>query len=251
MELDIIYNRDCLEGLKELPDESIDLLVTDCPYRLIGGGVSTSDNAMHGILGRGAKKSIAEKWIKNEKQHELAKSGKLFDNNDIEFSQWLPEVYRVLKPKTHAYIMVNGRNLKELQQEAENVGFKFQNLLVWEKNNSVSNKFYMLQSEFILMLRKGGERWINEMGTSNIIKCSNIIGNKNHPTEKPVPLMEVLIRNSSNPEDIVLDPFAGSGSTLLAARKLNRHFIGYEIDKEYYDVINQRLDNDNEQMVLF
>lgn len=251
MELDIIYNRDCLEGLKELPDESIDLLVTDCPYRLIGGGVSTSDNAMHGILGRGAKKSIAEKWIKNEKQHELAKSGKLFDNNDIEFSQWLPEVYRVLKPKTHAYIMINGRNLKELQQEAENVGFKFQNLLVWEKNNSVSNKFYMLQSEFILMLRKGGERWINEMGTSNIIKCPNIIGNKNHPTEKPVPLMEVLIRNSSNPEDIVLDPFAGSGSTLLAARKLNRHFIGYEIDKEYYDVINQRLANDNEQMVLF
>ena len=66
--------------------------------------------------------------------------------------------------------------------------------------------------ELILMLRKGGAKPINNMGTSNIIKIPNIIGKKQHPTEKPIKLMEVLIENSSNEGDLVLDPFMGSGS---------------------------------------
>ena len=62
-----------------------------------------------------------------------------------------------------------------------------------------------------------------------------------HPTEKPVALMELLIKQSSNEGDIVLDPFAGSGSTLVAARNLNRHYLGYEIDEKYYNIAKQQL----------
>ena len=133
----------------------------------------------------------------------------MFSNNDIKFSEWLPDVYRILKEGTHCYIMINGRNLKELQQCAEDVGFKFQNLLVWDKSNKTPNQFYMQQIEFILMLSKRPARNINERGTSNLLSFKNLVGNKVHPTEKPVELMEVFVSNSTNENDIVLDPFMG------------------------------------------
>ena len=164
----------------------------------------------------------------------------MFANNDIEFEDWLPEIYRVLKNNTHCYIMVNGRNLAELQKQAEKVGFVYQNLLVWEKGNATPNKFYLNACEFILMLRKGGERWINNMGSKTILKCPNIIGGKNHPTEKPVPLMEILIANSTNENDIVLEPFCGAGTTLIAAEQLGRICYGIELDPHYCDVIIAR-----------
>ena len=170
------------------------------------------------------------------------RAGKMFDNNNIKFSEWLPDLYRVLKQDTHCYIMINARNLSKLQTEAEKVGFKFQQLLVWVKNNSTPNKFYLNNAEFILMLRKGKERWINEMGTKNVLSVDNIIGNKIHPTEKPVSLMEILIRNSSNENEIVLDPFCGCGSTLIAAKNLNRQFIGIEIDEKYYNIAKERIE---------
>lgn len=224
METNVLYNQDCLKGMQEIPDESIDLVVTDCPYHISHNGTSCGGGGIFSDL-----------------QNKHANSGKLFAHNDIAFSEWLPDVYRVLKERTHCYIMVNAHNLKELQIEAEKVGFIFQNLLVWNKGNATPNRYYMQALEFILMLSKRPARSINDMGCSNILSVPNIIGNKKHPTEKPVALMEQMIRNSSNEGDIVLDPFAGSGSTLVAAKNLHRNYIGYEIDKQYYDVANAAL----------
>lgn len=151
---------DCLELMKDIPNESIDLIVTDCPYHIISGGCTTG--------AYGNKKGCGKCSVKWETQGQLynfenIKSGKLFDNNDIEFKQWLPELFRILKKDTHCYIMINARNLKKLQQEAENVGFKFQNILVWRKNNATPNRYYLNNCEFILMLRKGKARNINNM----------------------------------------------------------------------------------------
>lgn len=111
----------------------------------------------------------------------------------------------------------------------------------------------MNQLEFILMLRKGAAKNVNDMGISNCLSCPNIIGKgeQYHPTAKPVALMEVLIRQSSNEGDIVLDPFAGSGSTLIAAKRLNRRYIGFEIDKRYYDMAVKRLGTEPQQMSMF
>ena len=254
-----IINADCLDILKQLPDKCVDLVCTDCPYKIIGGGCATGtygnlrEDAPSDVLFRGCGR-CAKKWEtagQLDENYKNVKSGKMFANNEIEFEDWLPEIYRVLKDKTHCYIMVNGRNLAELQKQAEKVGFIYQNLLVWEKVNATPNKFYLNACEFILMLRKGGERWINNMGSKTILKCPNIIGDKNHPTEKPVPLMEILIANSTNENDIVLEPFAGAGATCIAAKKLNRRFIGIEIDPKYCDVANKRLEEPQRQQMLF
>lgn len=76
-------------------------------------------------------------------------------------------------------------------------------------------------------------------------------GKGQHPTAKPIALMETLIRQSSNVGDIVLDPFAGGGSTLIAAKRLERHYIGFEIDKQYYDIAYSRLYKEPQQTTMF
>ena len=151
--------------------------------------------------------------------------------------------------------MINSRNLCKLQTEAEKAGFVFQNLLAWNKSNSggTPNKYYMQKMEFILMLSKRPARNINDMGTPNLLSVPNIIGKGEgyHPTQKPVELMKVLIRNSTNAGDIVLDPFAGGGSTLVAAKQLERHYIGFEIDEKYYQMSLKNLQNTPKQTTLF
>lgn len=224
---------DCLEIMKDIPDNSIDLVVTDCPYHIVSGGCTNipRKDEPSGIFNR-----------RNTFTQKNAKSGKLFDNNDIKFKDWLPDVYRVLKKGTHCYIMINARNLKELQQEAENVGFKFQNIIIWNKGNATPNRYYLNAYEMILMLRKGKAKNINNMGCKNIIDIKNIKGCKLHPTEKPIELNKIFIENSSEMGDIVLDPFMGSGSTGVACKKLNRNFIGIEIDEKYFKIAKERIE---------
>lgn len=220
-------NCNCITGLKSLQGESVDLLVTDPPYKIVSGGAAANDGRqMSGAISHESK---------------LTKQGKIFKYNDIKFGEWLPEVYRVLKPDTHAYIMTNPRNLKELWQEAEKAGFVWQQLIVWEKGNALPNKFYLNSYELILMLRKGGQRWINNMGTKNILPVPNV-RNRNHPTAKPVELMQILIENSTEKGDTVLDPFVGGGATIIACMQSGRNFIGYEIDKEYFDRATERIE---------
>ena len=79
------------------------------------------------------------------------------------------------------------------------------------------------------------------MWTKNILRIPNIIWNKKHPTEKPVELMKILIENSTNEWDLVFDPFMWAWATALACRELNRNYLGTEIDERYYNVIQERL----------
>lgn len=229
-----LYQGDSLELMKDIPDESIDLVVTDCPYHIVEGGC-TNDAVKIG------------RYTESNNNKEMTKKGKLFEHNDIEFAEWLPDIYRVLKPNSHCYIMINPRNIKELQQEAENAGFTFQNMIVWDKGNCTPNRYYLNSYELILMLRKGKAKNINNMGTKNILRVPNITRKKLHPTEKPVELIEILISNSSLCNDVVLDPFMGSGSTGVAAINTNRNFIGIELDENYFKIAEKRIkENDYE-----
>jgi len=232
----MLYNEDCLEVFKRIENESIDLVVTDCPYHIVSGGC-TNDAVKIGRYSNG--------------EIEFTKSGKLFEKNDIEFKDWMPEVYRVLKQDTHCYVMINARNLKDLWISAEKVGFAFQNLLVWDKGNATPNKWYMGAHELILMLRKGKAKKINDMGTSNILRVPNIKRTKLHPTEKPADLMKILIANSTNEGDVVLDPFMGVGGTGIACKELNRDFIGIEIDEKYFNIAKERMKEEYEQLTIF
>lgn len=112
-----LYNQDCLEAFKNIQSESVDCIVTDCPYHICSGGlaIDPSKNVCGGIL----KKVNGKKYIGDSKkvilsgifdetvQGTYVKNGKLFKYNEIKFSEWLPECYRVLKPNTHIYISMH------------------------------------------------------------------------------------------------------------------------------------------------
>lgn len=221
-----LMHGDCLELMKAIPDKSIDLIATDCPYMVVQGGRVGSRTPKGGIFST---------------HHEQFKKGKVFNENNLSFSDWLPELFRILKDKCHCYIMINGRNLIDLQGKAESVGFSYQNLLVWDKSNKTPNRYYMQQLEYILMLTKNGSRDINNMGTGNLLSFKNPVGKKTHPTEKPVGLMSILISNSTNVGDLVIDPFMGSGTTGVACKNLNRKFIGIEKDDKYFEIAKTRI----------
>lgn len=258
----------------------VDLVLTDCPYHIVSWGCSTWEYwnkkpwTPSWILERTRpveyeyktdNKWVMRKYIKGTNHMAIgwilddsdattyARQGKLFKHNDIRFSDRLPYVYKMLKDWCHCYIMINWRNLKELQQEAENAWFEYQQLLVRDKGNATPNRYYLNACEFILMLRKWHARNINEMWTKNILKVANIIWNKKHPTEKPVELMEIMIRNSTNEWDLVYDPFMWAWATAIASKRLKRNFIGTEIDEKYYKIAIDRLENEdkNKQPTLF
>ena len=244
-----IFNESCLDTMQRLDDESIDLIVTDCPYKIVAGGITVdSDGFFVADCGKASKR-----WQKKGENQvpSAVKQGKMFAHNDIKFHEWLPECYRILKPSTHAYVMINGRNLKDLQVAAENAGFVYQNLLVWRKNNATPNKYFMQNGEFILMLSKRPARSINNLGDQTVFEIPNYIGNKYHPSEKPVELMKRLIEASSNIGDLVYDPFMGSGSVAKACIELDRQWIGSEIDAEYVEISNKTIANYSPQAVLF
>lgn len=226
-----IFNGDARLLLKEIPDESIDCIITDPPYETIKGGTPDNKDVQRpsGILS------------KND--------GKIFQHNDIDISAWIEECYRVLKEKTHLYIMTNFLNLSHYMQEITNAGFYIHNLLVWKKNNATPNRWYMKNCEYIIFARKGSAKPINDCGSKTVLEYKNVT-NKIHPTEKPLDLLKLLITNSSSPGNIILDPFGGSFSTAAAAILCGRQAISFEIDKEYFDLGQKRLENIDEGNIV-
>jgi site-specific DNA-methyltransferase (adenine-specific) len=206
--------------MSKMEDNSIDLIVTDPPYKTTSRG---SSGGTGGIL-----------------KDDLNKKGFVFKHNSIEFNEWLPELYRVLKEGSHAYIMCNNKNLRDMLIETEKAGFNIFKTLIWAKNSAITNMYYMDSHEYIIFCRKGNAKRINNCGTKSVLNVDNP-RNKVHPTEKPIELMSILISNSSNVNDLVFDPFMGVGSTGVAAQELGRNFIGIEKDKQYYDVADERL----------
>lgn len=216
-----LYQGDSLALMKGIPDGSVDLVVTDPPYRVISGGKPKRKGQPSGMLS--------------------LNDGKIFQHNDIDPEMWFPELYRVLKDNAHCYVMVNLLNLQEFMNAACQAGFKIHNLLIWKKNNATPNRWYMKNCEFTLFLYKGKAKHIINCGSKQCHEFDNIRGRKSHPTEKPVELMEYYILNSSAENDTVLDPFMGSGSTGVACVNTGRNFIGMELDEKYFSVADARM----------
>ena len=216
-----LINADCLDAMRDIPDGSVDMVLTDPPYRVISGGSKGNP-------------SLAESLGGN--------NGKIFKHNDISFTDWMPLVFDKLKPNSHAYIMTNLKNLFELERCAVKCGFKVHNLLVWEKQNATANRWYMKNCEYTLFLRKGAAFSIDNMGSKTVHKFHNPVGNKLHPTEKPTDLMQLYVGNSSKKGQTILDPFMGSGTTGVACKNLGRSFIGIEMDADYFATASARID---------
>lgn len=225
-----LYNNDCLELIKRIKDKSIDLIVTDPPYKTTARGNAGNAGGM----------------LKSK----LNMNGKVFKYNDIKPKEYIPELYRILKDGSHCYIMSNHVNLQEILNTATECGFHFIKCLIWDKGNKIMGQCYMSQFEYILFFRKGKHKKINNCGTSDILsvpnkKTKDENGKNLHDVEKPVQLMKILVENSSNEKDIVLDPFMGIGSTGIACVELNRNFIGIEIDENYFNIAKERIKNNN------
>ena len=183
-------------------------------------------------------------------QKDVNKKGKVFAYNNINCKKYAPEFYRLLKDGSHCYVMTNHINLIDMLNTFTNVGFHFIKSLIWNKSNKIMGQYYMSQYEYILFFRKGKGKKINNCGTSDILsipnkKTKDKDGKNIHDTEKPIELMEVLVNNSSQENELVLDPFMGVGSTGLACIKNNRNFIGIEIDENYFNIAKSRLEEFN------
>ena len=236
MELNKIYNEDCMVGMKKIPDASIDLIATDVPYRITSRGNAGSSGGMM--------------------QKDLSMKGKIFEDNDIKIEEYLPEFYRILKEKSHCYIMCNHINLTHFLKVIDESNFHFIKCLVWVKDNKIMGSFYMNQFEYIIMLRKGGAKIVNNCGISDVLMFANKKdkdknGQNLHDSQKPVGLFQTLISQSSKKSATILDPFMGSGTTAIAAIREKRNFIGFELNKEYYDKACKRIKLEQAQLTLF
>lgn len=223
-----LYQGNCLDFMAALPNSSVDLIVTDPPYRVTPKGCAGNTGGM-----------IATK------QNMI---GKVFEHNDVEPQDYAAEFYRLLKEGSHCYVMTNHVNLISMLNSFTDVGFHFIKSLIWKKDNKIMGRFYMSQFEYILFFRKGRGIQINNCGTSDVLEIPNKKhkgddGKNLHDTEKPVELMRILVENSSKPGDVVLDPFMGVGSTGVACQQTGRKFIGVELDNTYFTAAERRIQN--------
>lgn len=125
--------------------------------------------------------------------------------------------------------------MEELFYLARKAGFFLCQILVMKKQNKIVNPYFFRQCEFMVLFRKGAYKKLNKQGTSTVFEVKLKRGkDKLHPTEKPVSFLKELIVNCSDAGDLVFDPFAGSGSTLKAAKELNRRYLGFEINETFY-----------------
>ena len=228
-----IINGDVLKEITKISTESIDLIVTDPPYNM--------NKAEWDSFGSGEEFSEwAEKWLK--------------------------ECFRILKPTGSIYIFGINRMLSHIQMRMEQIGFNYKNWIVWDTIQGAGGGLWVNRQEAILYYSKTDKPYENkeaiklERAEENIREYkgvtyefknpSNIwrfpvVDNKHkdrtsHPTQKPVELIERIIKANSKQDDNVLDCFMGSGTTGVACMKLKRKCIGFELSKDYIDISNDR-----------
>jgi site-specific DNA-methyltransferase (adenine-specific) len=210
---------DAVNWLRELPTESVDLVVTDPAYESLEKhrAVGTTTRLKH-------SKSSSNDWFR------------VFPNE--RFGELFAEVFRVLKPDTHFYLFCDAETMFITKPEAERAGFKFWKPLVWDKKTIGMGYHYRARYEFILFFEKGKRR-LNDLGVADIITEPRI--HRGYPAEKPVKVSEIVISQSSQPGDVVADPFMGSGSVGEAALRLKRRFIGTDLNPDAVQLTGQRL----------
>ena len=234
MKLNKIENMDCMEYLKTLPNNSVDLVVTDPPY------------------------NVSQKGNINYKDLNVRKN---FGDWDFGFDPEpvLAELKRVLKPNGQIFIFCSTAQIAEYMQIFQK-GWFFRNLLVWYKTNPaprISKTNFVFANEYILYAINENVRpsdatfnFLGHKEMHNTIITSALQGKERlkgengksaHPTQKPLSILKKFIEIGSNEGGVVLDPFMGVGSTAVACKELGRNWLGCELDEEYCRISKQRL----------
>ena len=211
-----ITHENCIEGLKKLKDGSIDAIITDPPY--------FCGMTHNGTKGTYSDLNLAEPFFRS-----------VFE-----------EFKRVLKPNGEVYIFSDWRTYPFFYPILERI-FTVRNRITWDKISG-AGCYYSFSHEDIIFCtnpspvykryKKGTNVWRMPSFASGAKKTN---GNKVHPTQKPIELIERIVESATEEGDTVLDCFVGSGTTGVACKNLNRNFIGFEIQREYYEVALERL----------
>jgi len=254
--LDSVLVGDCIDLMRALPEASVDMVFADPPYNLLlGGELLRPDNSK--------VDAVDDDWDK------FADPAKAHDTGFAEYDAftraWLEAARRVLKPEGTLWVIGSYHNIFRIGTALQDQGYWLLNDIVWRKSNPMPNfkgkrftnahetliwaardrktKRYtfnygamkelnegiQMRSDWLLPLCTGGERLKGEDGK------------KAHPTQKPEALLFRCIMAASNPGDVILDPFFGTGTTGAVARRLGRRFIGLERDHTYAAIARQRI----------
>ncbi len=154
------------------------------------------------------------------------------------FEELLEEIYRVLKKNSHFYLFCDQETMFVVKPIAEKAGFKFWKPIVWDKMAIGMGYHYRARYEFILFFEKG-KRKLNDLGVPDVLQAKRVW--KGYPTEKPVDLIQTLIEQSSTRGELVVDPFFGSGATLVAANSLDRKWAGTDISEAAHEHFSKRI----------
>ncbi|MBR5865718.1 MAG: site-specific DNA-methyltransferase [Alistipes sp.] len=228
MRLNYIDNCDCLEGLREVPDNSVDLIVTDPPYFLSMGHAGSSTNARGGT---------SEQLNTNRCFNDLAICTPFY-------KQLFAEYKRVLKDDGSFYFFTDWRGYA-YYFPLLNAELPVRNMLVWDKKSGPGS-FYGFAHELIIF---GTYKPKNKAGCgTNVWRMSGFNsgakstnGDKVHPTQKPWEVIAKAIEDSTEPGAVVLDTFMGSGTTAVACLRTGRNYIGFELDEKYHAIAEQRI----------
>ena len=235
--IDKIYCVDAYKAIKELPDKSVDLIVTDPPYQIqhLAGGGMLDEKRIANLMGELGENNL-DKGIEEDILQEMLRVCKK------------PNIYiwcnKVLIPKLLKFFVLDN-------------GLTF-DIICWHKTNAMPlcGSKYLTDTEYCLYFKDGIRLNTTYETAATHYELPINISDKNkfeHPTIKPYQIIENLVFNSSNQGEVVLDPFAGSGTTLVAAKNLDRHYIGFEINPKWAEIARKRLNNEqaNGQMTMF
>jgi site-specific DNA-methyltransferase (adenine-specific) len=218
----VITECDAMSALRALPDRSVDMFNFDLPYESL---------EKHRAVGSTTRLSHSSKssndWFK------------VFKNE--RFTELFTECYRVLAPNRHLYAWCDDETSDYMKVAGAAAGFKVWKRLVWDKQMIGMGYHYRARYEFIVFMEKGKRR-LKNLGTPDVLTAKRIKGKDAYPAEKPVSINTTLTEQSTEPGEVVCDPFAGSGSAGVAALLAGRRFLGYDIAPRAIETARRRLD---------
>lgn len=257
MKIDVIYNDNCYKKIKEIPNDSIDCVYIDIPYLYTTGGTSDSPLGQRFFkreleLKQFDKQLISNsnKYLHNKIRIDKYNALKRLDQVDLDCGIdycIFDDLCRIMK-KINIFIWCSRLQLLDIMKyfiEEKKCMF---DVLVWAKTNAIpTNRSFLTDLEYCLYFREKSVRVNPNYEYRSKWFCSS--SNKKdkfkfgHPTVKPLDLVERHLKYATNEGEIVLDCFLGSGTTAVACKNLSKHYIGIEINKDYYKIALDRLNN--------
>lgn len=249
--LNSIIKGDTIETLKQFPDNSIDVIFADPPYFM-----QTSGKTLQRADGTGEFKGCNDDWDKYEDYRE-------YDNFS---TNWLKECKRILKPNGTIWVIGSFQNIYRIGYIMQNLGFWILNDVVWSKTNPTPNmagtRFCNAHETLLWCAKSENSKFTFNYKTMKHLndgkqdksiwtlgicqgneRLKDETGTKLHTTQKPESLLEKVILSSTKPNDIILDPFFGTGTTGAIAKKYGRNFIGIEREEKYIQGASERIKN--------